>query len=74
MQVNESLEASAEQFVRQIFADQVPSAYYFHDLHHTLCVVDAVKTIAAHYELPEEDRSALILAAWFHDTGYSRQY
>ncbi|MBC6491115.1 Pycsar system effector family protein [Flavihumibacter stibioxidans] len=74
MQIIESLETIAEQFVRQIFADQVPSAYYFHDLHHTLCVVDAVKEISSHYELTDDDRQVLLLAAWFHDTGYSRQY
>ncbi|HOA37850.1 MAG TPA: DUF5706 domain-containing protein [Flavihumibacter sp.] len=64
----------AEAFVRQIFEEQVPAVYYYHDLHHTLSVVAAVDTIAAAYPLTEEDKLALRLAAWFHDTGYSRTY
>ena len=27
--------------------------------------------MADYYQLPEEDRLVLMLAAWFHDTGYS---
>ncbi|ULQ56149.1 DUF5706 domain-containing protein [Flavihumibacter rivuli] len=74
MEANHSLIALAEQYVKQLFNDQVPSAYQFHDLHHTVGVVEAARTIASHYTLTEEDRTALMLAAWFHDTGYSRQY
>jgi predicted metal-dependent HD superfamily phosphohydrolase len=64
----------ATHIVRQIFADKVPSDYYFHDLHHTLQVVEAATQISASMSLPEDDRFALLLAAWFHDTGYSLIY
>ncbi|KYP15714.1 Pycsar system effector family protein [Flavihumibacter sp. CACIAM 22H1] len=60
--------------VRQIFADTVPKDYFFHDLHHTVQVVEAAGQIAASLSLPEEDRMALMLSAWFHDTGYSQYY
>ena len=29
------------------------------------------ETMAEYYHLEDEDRFALLLAAWFHDTGYS---
>jgi predicted metal-dependent HD superfamily phosphohydrolase len=74
MDNNESLIASAELFVRQIFAEQIPVAYKFHDLHHTIGVVNAVRAISANYDLDEIQQTGLQISAWFHDTGYSRQY
>ena len=74
MPTNDSLITSAEQFVTKLFSEQVPAAYHFHDLHHTLAVVAAAGTIAANYSLSDQEYTALLLAAWFHDTGYSRQY
>ena len=46
MPTNDSLITSAEQFVTKLFSEQVPAAYHFHDLHHTLAVVAAAGTIA----------------------------
>jgi predicted metal-dependent HD superfamily phosphohydrolase len=45
--------------------------YHFHNLQHTQQVVNACEEIAGHYQLNDEDRLALLVAAWFHDTGYS---
>lgn len=74
MDINDSLIGSAESFVRHIFDEQVPAAYLYHDLHHTLAVVAAVGMISSGYQLPDREQEALQLAAWFHDTGYSRVY
>jgi predicted metal-dependent HD superfamily phosphohydrolase len=38
---------------------------------HTQGVVMACEEIAHYYQLHEEDHLALIVAAWFHDTGFS---
>src|SRR5437867_4734669 len=70
----DTLLAEAEEFVRQLFETKVPENYHFHNLHHTLGVVKAVEILAAHYKLNGEDLSALLLAAWFHDSGYSVKY
>ncbi|ULQ52309.1 Pycsar system effector family protein [Flavihumibacter fluvii] len=72
--MNETIEAAAERYVRKFFAEQMPNTYHFHNLNHTIGVVNAALTIALEYPLSEEDHSVLILAAWFHDTGYSRIY
>jgi predicted metal-dependent HD superfamily phosphohydrolase len=34
-------------------------------------VVAACEKLADYYQIPEDDRFALVLAAWFHDTGYT---
>jgi predicted metal-dependent HD superfamily phosphohydrolase len=67
------LDKAAKQ-VRQHFEKNVPASLYFHDIHHTLQVVEASLQIAPSIPLSAEDRLALVLAAWFHDTGYSVQY
>lgn len=74
MEANTGILDKAASLVRQHFEKNVPATLYFHDLHHTLQVVDASRQMAAALHLPEEDRLALLLAAWFHDTGYSMQY
>ncbi|GAO42886.1 Pycsar system effector family protein [Flavihumibacter petaseus] len=74
MEPNGTLIDAAELFVRQLFEEQIPAAYYYHDLRHTTAVVTAAETIAARYDLSSRDREALMIAAWFHDTGYSRTY
>ena len=42
----------------------------YHNLQHTLKVVNRAKEIAGHYNLVESDMLVLYVAAWFHDTGY----
>ncbi|MFM2138604.1 MAG: hypothetical protein RJA57_911 [Bacteroidota bacterium] len=43
----------------------------FHDLRHTEEVVAGCQRIADHQGIGEDDRFALLLSAWFHDTGYT---
>jgi predicted metal-dependent HD superfamily phosphohydrolase len=61
-----------QQYVSNLFATKVKSAFTFHNLSHTQGVVEAATEMADYYALHEEDRMALLLAAWFHDTGYSK--
>lgn len=60
----------AEQYVRDLYASIDEELYTYHNISHTEGVVNASIAMADHYQLPEEDRLALLLAAWFHDTGY----
>jgi predicted metal-dependent HD superfamily phosphohydrolase len=61
---------AAQELVTDIFQNDISPAYYFHNLDHTLGVVRACSEMADYYKLPEEERVPLLLAAWFHDTGY----
>lgn len=42
----------------------------FHNIAHTLEVVKAAETIVDYYKLNERDQAIVIIAAYFHDTGY----
>ena len=62
-----------ETFIREHYAQKVPAdLYVFHDIVHTENVVRAVQELMGAYDLSEEEREDLLLAAWFHDTGYDR--
>jgi predicted metal-dependent HD superfamily phosphohydrolase/protein-S-isoprenylcysteine O-methyltransferase Ste14 len=61
----------AQAYVADLFQNKVNKSVRFHTLQHTQEVVAACEKIAASYQLSEEDRQALMVAAWFHDTGFS---
>jgi predicted metal-dependent HD superfamily phosphohydrolase len=64
---------SAEAYVRSFFAKNHLSIYVYHDLQHTLDTVEEVKKMAVAEGMDEKDIAPLLLAAWFHDTGYLEQ-
>ena len=68
----EQLVIAARNYVTELFSHELKPELVFHDLEHTEEVVEACSRIAENYELNEEDHLVLILAAWFHDTGYLR--
>jgi predicted metal-dependent HD superfamily phosphohydrolase len=63
--------SAAQDFVSDLFINKVNKTIHFHTLQHTQEVVAGCETMAEYYHLEDEDRFALLLAAWFHDTGYS---
>ncbi len=69
-ETNEQILPAARNYVTEVFTHQVKPELVFHSLSHTEEVVDACSYMANHYQLNEEDRLVLLLAAWFHDTGY----
>src|SRR5436190_10641379 len=63
--------SAAQDFVSDLFLNKVNKTIHFHTLQHTQEVVAGCETMAEYYHIEDEDRFALLLAAWFHDTGYS---
>jgi predicted metal-dependent HD superfamily phosphohydrolase len=61
---------AARAYVTELFQRGVDPKFTFHNLNHTQQVVSAAAELAAHYNLNEEDREVVLLAAWFHDTGF----
>lgn len=61
----------AQAYVSDLFLNKVSKSVRFHTLQHTQEVVAACETMADYYQVPEADRLVLLLAAWFHDTGFS---
>ncbi len=70
-ETQEQILSEARQFVTDHFTHKVRPHFVFHSLDHTEDVAEAASQMADHYDLPENDRYILMLAAWFHDTGYS---
>lgn len=46
----------------------------FHNLQHTKEVVQNVKYLCAAMDINEQSTDILLVAAWFHDTGFSKTY
>ena len=67
-----------DQYIRSLFKDELPVAIKFHDADHTLHpargVVANANRIAISEKISEQDRELLIAAAYFHDSGYIREY
>ncbi len=67
-----------DQYIRELFSNELPDGIKFHDADHTLHptkgVVAVANSIAISENISEHDRELLITAAYFHDTGYIREY
>ena len=63
---------AAEAHVRAYITREVEAEYVYHDLGHTLGVVEAVRQLGPLENVEQEAQQLLELAAWFHDTGYAR--
>jgi len=66
-----------DQYIRELFRDELPHGIKFHTAEHTLHptrgVVAGANRIAISESISESDRELLITAAYFHDTGYIRE-
>lgn len=67
----EQLLNEVEAHIAGFFAQNISSQYVFHDLEHTIQTVAATKTIGEGFRLDPQDMQTLLLATWFHDTGYA---
>ena len=62
----------AQALVTDLLLNKLSKNIKFHTLQHTQEVVAACETLANYERIGEDDRFALLLAAWFHDTGYTQ--
>lgn len=60
----------ADEFVLDLFRNKLDAIYVYHNYTHTKRVVKSTQEIMAHSDLKEDESTALMLAAWLHDTGY----
>ncbi len=61
---------SVEAYVEQFIKENVDPNFVYHNFQHTCAVVATATELAEYYDVSAQDRLAIILAAWFHDTGY----
>lgn len=57
--------------VKELFAKKLDAKFVFHNLAHTMQVAEAAEAIATFYQFEEEEKFIVIVAAWFHDTGFT---
>lgn len=73
MEEASSIIAQAEKYVTNLLLD-LPATMVYHNLNHTREVVKAARKIGNYANLSEEEMEILILAAWFHDSGFTVDY
>ncbi|TKB98455.1 HD domain-containing protein [Pedobacter cryotolerans] len=64
----------SSKFVTTLFADELSLQLSFHSAHHTGNVVIAAQEIGVKVGLSPEELDLVTIAAWFHDTGYTKGY
>ncbi|HEX6333411.1 MAG TPA: Pycsar system effector family protein [Flavisolibacter sp.] len=69
-ETQEQILAAARNHVTDLLTHQLRPTFVFHNLDHTEDVAESASMMADHYQLHDDDRFVLMLAAWFHDTGY----
>lgn len=72
---NQDIITSAEDYVRQIFEEKIPSnRYMYHNWVHTCQVRDEAIVLARQVGTKPEELELLNLASLFHDVGFSETY
>jgi HD superfamily phosphodiesterase len=64
----------SEDFVSNLLKDKLSNLYSYHNFNHTLTVVNAVKELCKKEDVDGNEKEMLLVAAWFHDTGYTFGY
>lgn len=64
----------SSKFVTTLFVDELNLQLSFHSAYHTGNVVIAAQEIGIKVGLSPEELDLVTIAAWFHDTGYTKGY
>jgi predicted metal-dependent HD superfamily phosphohydrolase len=67
-----------DRYIRDLFREELPDGVKYHDADHTLHpttgVVAVANKLAVAENVSEHERELILAAAYFHDTGYIREY
>jgi len=64
----------AGRYVTKLLIHQLPPDRVFHNLHHTINVMQGAHEIGKAEGLSDTELEIVMLAAWFHDTGHIKTY
>jgi predicted metal-dependent HD superfamily phosphohydrolase len=62
--------AQVQDFVYNLLKDKLSSSFIYHNFNHTSDVVKAVEILSEQEKIEALEHEILVVAAWFHDTGY----
>ncbi|GGG27669.1 Pycsar system effector family protein [Hymenobacter glacieicola] len=65
---------NAKAYVLALLEEKLPAQLVYHSPKHTATVVKEARALGEAAGLSETDQEALLLAAWFHDVGYTEVY
>lgn len=68
----EKLVAAVEQYVVGYLNDHLDPNFVYHNLAHTQRVVGKIDELIEDCDLSDLDKNVLKIAAWFHDTGFTK--
>lgn len=74
MKNNNPVIKEASEFIFTLFKEKLSSGHLYHNYKHTTETVRYCKELGETYNLTSRDYEVLLLAAWFHDTGYTQAY
>lgn len=65
-----SILQKAKDYVETLFKDKLSSVYFYHNFIHTTYTVNKAEEIMKNTPVAAEDQEKVLMALWFHDTGY----
>lgn len=71
--INDRIVLEAGDYVAKYLQDNLDKQFCYHDYQHTFSVVNAAAIICRAMQTDERMTGVLLVAAWFHDTGYTKQ-
>ncbi len=72
MKITNTIVAEVAEYVSEYLSKHLPKEFCYHDFFHTFCVVNAVDMLCKAMNLSKTETRILLVAAWFHDTGYTQ--
>jgi len=63
--------SEVQEYVRKLLGEKLDPWAHYHDFRHTEETVEAAREIGTASGLSDRDMEVLLVAAWFHDTGYT---
>jgi putative nucleotidyltransferase with HDIG domain len=69
-----SLFEEINQYVFNLFKERLSHNFVYHNYQHTLETSEVAEKLAKECELNQDDLEILLIASWFHDTGYIYTY
>lgn len=69
-----SIIKKTENYLFGLFKDKLSPSFIYHNFNHTLRVVNSANLLAEKSDVNDEDKEVLLLAAWFHDSGYTEGF
>ncbi|AYZ10642.1 Pycsar system effector family protein [Chryseobacterium arthrosphaerae] len=60
----------AKNYVEILFKDKLSSVYFYHNFIHTAYTVNKAEEIMKNTPVSDDDQEKVLVALWFHDTGY----